>query len=63
MSLGRNIKIMCFDKHITQQELAEAAGVTQKMISKIVTGESIPSVMKLAKIAERLGVTIDELLK
>lgn len=63
MSLGRNIKILCFDKQITQRELADAAGVSQKMISKIVMGESIPSVMKLSKIAERLGVSIDELLK
>lgn len=63
MSIGRNIMILSFDKHITQKELADAAGVTESMISKIINAGKVPSVKKLSKIAEKLGVTVDELLK
>lgn len=63
MSIGRNIMILSFDKRITQKELAEAAGVTQSMISKIINTDIVPSVLKLKRIADKLGVTIDDLLK
>ena len=63
MSIGRNIMILSFDKRITQKELAEATGVTQSMISKIINTDIVPSVLKLKRIADKLGVTIDDLLK
>lgn len=63
MSIGRNIMILSFDKRISQKELAEAAGVTESMISKIINTDLIPSVVKLKRIADKLGVTIDDLLK
>ena len=63
MSIGRNIRIMAYDKNISLKELAEAAGVSGAMMTKIVKGEKNPSVEKFARIAEKLGVTMDELAR
>ena len=62
MSLGRNLTMLCYDKKVTQVELAEAAGCSQKMISKIMLGECMPSVRILVSIAKYLDVSTDELL-
>ena len=63
MSLGRNLTMLCYDKKVTQVELAEAAGCSQKMISKIMLGDRLPSLRVLIGIAKYLDVSIDELLK
>lgn len=63
MSLGRNLTMLCYDKKVTQVELAEAAGCSQKMISKIMLGDCLPSLRVLIGIAKYLDVSIDELLK
>ncbi|MBR6744347.1 MAG: helix-turn-helix transcriptional regulator [Clostridia bacterium] len=54
---------MAYDKNISLKELAEAAGVSGAMMTKIVKGEKNPSVEKFARIAAKLGVTMDELAK
>lgn len=63
MSLGRNLTMLCYDKKVTQMELAAAAGCSQKMISKIMLGDCLPSLRVLIGIAKYLDVSIDELLK
>lgn len=63
MSIGRNIRIMAYDKNISLKELAEEAGVSSAMMTKIVKGEKTPSVEKFAKIAKKLGVTMDDLAR
>lgn len=63
MSLGRNLTMLCYDKKVTQTELAKAAGCSQKMISKIMLGDCLPSLRVLIGIAKYLDVSIDELLK
>ena len=55
--------MLCYDKKVTQTELAEAAGCSQKMISKIMLGDCLPSLRVLIGIAKYLDVSIDELLK
>jgi len=47
---------------MTQQELAEAVGVTPQHISAIEQDKRDPSLSSLAKLAEELGVTIDYLV-
>jgi len=47
---------------ITQQELAQALGVTPQHISLIEQGKAAPSLYLLPKLAEELGVSIDYLL-
>lgn len=63
MALGRNLKILLFDKRITQRELANTVGCSEQMISETVTGNKIPSLRLLMKISETLGVTMDELVR
>jgi len=47
---------------ITQQQLAEAGGVTPQHISLIEEGKNSPSLALLTKLAEELGVSIDYLV-
>ena len=63
MSIGRNIRILAYDKNISLKELAEEARISSAMMTKIVKGEKNPSVAKLMLIANKLGVTMDDLVK
>lgn len=47
---------------LTQQQLAEELGITNKAISKWETGQGMPDVTTLPLLAEILGVSVDELL-
>lgn len=49
-------------KGITQADLSEITGLTQSMISRYVTGKSIPSLYVIDKIARILECTTDDLL-
>lgn len=48
---------------LTQKDIAEKIGVTNKAVSKWETGEGYPDITSLPIISEALGVTVDELLK
>ena len=50
-------------KCVTQTELAEAAGVSQAFMSYVLHGYKLPSVPVLKRIADKLEVPVDELLK
>ncbi|MDE6356152.1 MAG: helix-turn-helix transcriptional regulator [Clostridia bacterium] len=50
------------EKGITQAELAQILGVTNKAVSKWETGEAMPETSLLLPIARTFGVTVDELL-
>ena len=62
-NIGRNITMLLYDKKVTQRELAKAAACSENMIARIVSGEKTPPLRILVKIAERLDVTVDEILK
>jgi transcriptional regulator with XRE-family HTH domain len=47
---------------LTQEQLAEATGSTQRAISSYETQASYPPAPVLAELAQGLGVTIDELM-
>lgn len=57
----RLYKIM---KHrgMTQEELAEAVGTSQTMITRYINGHCVPSVVMLAKLARALNCSVDEFL-
>lgn len=47
---------------ITQEELAEKAGITRQTLSKYETGESLPDISVCSRLAQALEVTIDDLV-
>ncbi|MCI8819884.1 MAG: helix-turn-helix transcriptional regulator, partial [Clostridia bacterium] len=47
---------------MTQAELAQALGVTNKAVSKWETGEAMPETALLLPISRIFGVSVDELL-
>lgn len=62
MSLGSRIKERRNALGLTQQQLAEALGLTPQHISVIEQDKRVPSLPSLARIAEELGVSIDFLV-
>ncbi|MBA7634374.1 hypothetical protein ES703_41958 [subsurface metagenome] len=62
MTLGQRIRQRRQILKITQQELADALGMTPQHISAIEQDKGAPSLALLPKIAEQLGVTIDYLV-
>lgn len=51
------------DKEWNQQDLADAAGLTQGTVSKYLNGEREPKASALMSIAVALGVTLDQLVR
>lgn len=51
------------EKGMTQLELAQSMGVTDKAVSKWERNLSFPDVASLPRLAEQLGVSVDELLE
>lgn len=51
------------EKNLTQSELAEKLGITNKAVSKWETGEAMPDTAQLLPLADILGVSVDELLR
>ena len=61
--LNENIKRLRKEKGLTQKGLAEKIGVSTAFISQVENGISKPSDDNLKKIADVLGVTVNELEK
>lgn len=59
---GATIKQMREEKKITQLQLAEALGVSDKTVSKWETGKGYPDITLLEPIAEAFGVSVPELI-
>lgn len=62
MSLGQRIRRRRKALKITQQQLAEALGVTPQHVSAMEQGKRAPSLPSLARLAEELGVSVDYLM-
>ena len=61
-TVGLRIRAVRLEKKMTQEKLAEAAGVGVTHISHIETGNSIPSLQVTVDIVNALGCSMDELL-
>ena len=61
-SIGNRISHFRKQKGYTQEEMAEKLRVTPQAVSKWENDISYPDILLLPKIAERLGVSVDELL-
>lgn len=62
-NFGKNLKRERMKKGYSQRELAEIVGITNPAICKYERNQRIPMVDVAFKLAEALGVTVDELLK
>ncbi len=63
MVLGRNLKLLREKNNMTQQQLADSAGVTRPFITDIENDKKTAKVQTLINIANALGCTLDELVK
>ncbi len=59
--IGTNIRQLRKSKDISQEQLAEAVGVTVQAVSKWETQQSLPDIGIVPEIAEFFGVTLDSL--
>jgi len=62
MSIGENLKRLRVQKNMTQQELAERAGVSGPMIAQVERGTKTLSMPLGKAIAEAIGCRLDDLL-
>ena len=62
-SFGNMVVALRKEKGMTQLELAEKMGVTDKAVSKWERDLSFPDVSSIPKLAEILGVSVDELMQ
>ena len=60
--IGKFIREMRNKKKMTQQELAEKIGVTDRAISKWENGRGLPDIALLIPLAKELNITVLELL-
>ena len=61
-SIGEFIQILRKEKGLTQKELAEIIGLSDKTISKWENGNSLPDTSMLLPLCKALDVSVNELL-
>jgi putative transcriptional regulator len=59
--LKNRLKVARAEKELSQEELAQLAGVTRQTISSIETGEYCPSAMLAFLLAKRLDKKVEDL--
>ena len=62
MNLGERICKLRTQKQLSQEELAQALGVSRQSISKWETGGAVPELEKLVRLSQVFGVTLDQLV-
>lgn len=62
-TMGQTIAQLRKENNMTQLELAEKMGVTDKAVSKWERDLSCPDVNSIPKLAQTLGVSVEELLQ
>lgn len=60
LGFKRKLQTIMARNWVSQDELAKRIGSTQPMISRYLTGQSIPSAITLKKMADALNCTTDE---
>lgn len=63
MVIGKNIRKLREQNHMTQQQLADKICVTRPFITAIENDKKSPTVQNLVNIADVLGCTLDDLVK
>ena len=63
IKIGRFIATRRHERGMTQRELAEALGLSNRTISKWECGDGLPELANILPLCELLGITADELLR
>lgn len=63
MAFSDNLRRLRLDKKFTQEQAAEALGVSPQSVSRWECGNTFPDVMMLPSIARLYGVTVDDLYR
>ena len=63
MKLSEKIYALRTDRGLSQGDLAEKLDVSRQSVSKWETGQSVPDLDKIIKIADLFGVSVDELVR
>jgi len=61
LRLENRLKVARAERNLSQEQLANLAGVTRQTISSIETGQYVPSALLAFVLAESLGKRVDEL--
>lgn len=61
-TIGKFIADCRKEKELTQMQLAEKLGITNRAVSKWETGKSCPDVSIMVELCDILGITVNELL-
>lgn len=62
MTLGKRIAMLRRQRGLKQEDLANTLGVSSQAVSKWENDQTCPDISLLPKLAELLGVSVDELL-
>ena len=60
---GNRVRLLRGDRGLTQEQLAERAGISVDFLSLIERGKNSPSFENLDQLAEALGVAVAELFR
>jgi len=60
--IGKNLQKLRKQRNLTQEALAEAAGVTRQTIAKWEAEESVPDLAAAGRLANALDVVLDDLV-
>lgn len=58
----KRLKKLLVDNNISQKELSDMSGIAQHVISRYVSGERVPHVRNLVRLAQALNTTTDYLV-
>lgn len=58
--VAENIISLCEKRDISKYRLSQLSGISQSSLSRIITQESLPSLVTLEKICTALGVTLSQ---
>jgi len=62
IKIGTFLKLLRKEKHLTQEQLAEQLGVSNRTVSRWENGNNMPDISLLSEIAEFYDVSIPELI-
>ena len=62
LKIGRFIRSIRKEKQLTQREVADILGVSDKTVSKWETGNGLPEVSLMLPLCDILGISVNELL-